>query len=77
MNTPALRAWLLARCGERSTVVAGLSALALLGGWAFDPAKIEAIATIAALVNSLMLAVTPEQKAAATPPPASPSPPAN
>lgn len=56
------RAAVIGQLSQKSTVVALLSALALVLGWQAAPERLDAIATLLAVVNSIALAVVQEKK---------------
>jgi len=52
---------ILSQLSQKSTVVAIVSAVALLVGWHAAPEKLEAISTVLATVDSIVLAVIQER----------------
>jgi len=62
------RAAILAQLGQKSTIVAVLNAVALLAGWRWSPDRIDAVATVLSVADSILLAVIQEG-----PPPPPPS----
>ena len=59
-NINELRAWVVARAQERSTVAGIVTAAATVVGWAITPEHADAVATLAGLVASAIAIATKE-----------------
>ena len=59
-NINELRAWVVARAQERSTVAGVVTAAATVVGWTVTPEHADAVATLAGLVASAIAVATKE-----------------
>ena len=69
MNTevkPTVGVVLLRQLSQRSTVIAIVSACALLAGWTLTPEKMDAIAVVVSLFTTVALALVQERQGVTT-----------
>ena len=59
-NINELRAWIVARAQEKSTVVGLVTAAATVASWTVTPEHADAVATLAGLVASAIAIATKE-----------------
>ncbi len=67
---PGAVAIVVGQLTQKSTIVAIINAVALLIGWHADPGRVDALGTVLALVDTVVLALVQEGAPPPPPPPA-------